>query len=140
MISPRKSNHNAGFTLLELVAALFVFAVGLLGTVQMYNVLAGKLLHVQESEIAARALNAEIETLRALPFSQLTDREDASFVSQPYGTENLVNLTTRLTIRPYPDARLNLKQITATVLWTGEYGRTIEKSATTLITNKEAQT
>ncbi|MCX5769764.1 MAG: prepilin-type N-terminal cleavage/methylation domain-containing protein [Candidatus Hydrogenedentes bacterium] len=140
MTSPRKTNHNAGFTLLELVAALFVFAVGLLGTVQMYNVLAGKLLHVQESEIAARALNAEIETLRSLPFSQLTNREDASFVSQPYGTENLVNLTTRLTIRPYPDSGLNLKQITATVLWTGEHGRKIEKSATTLITNKEART
>jgi prepilin-type N-terminal cleavage/methylation domain-containing protein len=129
---------DRGFTMLELVAAMFVLAVGLLGTLQMYNVLAEKMLHLQESEIAARALNTEIETLRARPFSQLTDRENAAFVSQPYGAENLVNLTTRLTIQPHPDARLKLKQVTATILWTGEHGRRIEKSITTLIADKEA--
>lgn len=141
MNSSRKHTRRttAGFSLIELTAALFILAVGLFGTLQMYNVLAAKLLHVQESEIAARALNTEIETLRALPFDQLTDRDNAPFVSQPQGTENLVNLTTRLAIRPHPDPKLNLKQITATILWTGEHGRKIEKSLTTLIAKKEAQ-
>jgi Tfp pilus assembly protein PilV len=129
---------TAGVSLIELTAAMFILAVGLLGTLQMYNVLGGKLLHVQESEIAARAVNAEIETLRAMPFGQLADRENAPFVSRPAGAENLVNLTARLSIRPHADARLNLKQVTATVLWTGEHGRTLEKSATTLIADKEA--
>ena len=139
MITPRKHTRcsTAGFSLIELTAALFVLAVGLFGTLQMYNVIAEKLLHVQECEIAARALNAEIETLRALPFSQLTDRENAPFVSQPFGTDNLVNLTTRLTIQPHPDRRLKLKRVTATILWTGEHGRKIEKSLTTLIGDKE---
>lgn len=141
MTTSRKHTRRtaAGFSLIELTAALFVLGVGLLGTLQMYNVLAGKLLHVQESEIAARALNAEIETLRALPFGQLTDRENGTFISQPHGTDNLVNLTTRITIRPHSDSRLNLKQVTATILWTGEHGRKIEKSLTTLIAQKEAQ-
>ena len=140
MITPRTNTRRstAGFSLLELTAALFILAVGLFGTLQMYNVLAGKLLHVQESGIAARALNAEIETLRALPFSQLTERENGPFVSQPFGTDNLVNLTTRLTIQPHPDSRLKLKQVTATILWTGEHGRKIEKSITTLVADKEA--
>lgn len=140
MIRSRRTSRCSGYSLIELTAAMFVFATALLGTVQMYNVIAGKLFHVRESEIAAGAVNAEIETLRALPFSQLADRENASFVSQPRGIENLVNFTTRLTIRPYQDPKLNLKEVTATVVWTGEHGRQIEKSAMTLIADKEAGT
>ncbi len=135
--SRRYSRSSAGFSLLELTAALFVLAIGLLGTLQMYNVLAAKLLYVQETEVAGRLLNTEIETLRAMPFAQLSDRENTPFVSQPAGAENLVNLTTRLSIQPDPSANLHLKHITATVLWTGENGRTIAKSAATLIANKE---
>lgn len=139
MRRPRtKKSSAAGFSLLELTAALFVLGVGMFGTLQMYNVLSGKLLHVQETEIAARALNAEIETVRSLPFSELANRENAPFISKPAGTENLVNLVTRLSIRPYADSKLNLKLVTATLLWSGEHGRTIEKSITTLVADKEA--
>lgn len=129
----------AGFSMIELTAALFVLAVGMMGTLQMYNVLADKTRVLQESEIAVRAVNTEIETLRALPFAQLTDREDAPFVSELFGTDNLVNVTPRVTVRPYADTRLELKEVTATLQWTGEHGRKLEKSATTLIAEKGQQ-
>jgi len=138
MTRHRKQNRSraAGFALLELIAALFVLAVGLMGALQMHNVIAAKLRHMDECQTAARAVDAEIETLRAMPFNQLADRENAPFVSEPFGTGDLVNFTPSLTIRPHTDANLKLKHVTAAVRWTGENGRTIEKSAATLIAER----
>lgn len=133
----RKHKQNsAGFSLLELITALFVLAVGLMGALQMHNVIAGKLRYMDQSRAAAQAVDTEIETLRAMPFAQLTDRQNAPFVSKPFGADKLVNLSTQLTIRPHENKKLKLKLVTATVRWTGENGRTIQKSAATLIAGK----
>ena len=132
----RSKKRKAGFSLVELMAALFVLSVGLFGAVQSYNVGLDKIRVLREECLAARIVQNEVETLRALPFAQLADREKAPFVSKPSGLVLLHNAAPAVTVHPHADPGLALKEVSVSLRWTGEHGRTMEKAVTTLIADR----
>jgi Tfp pilus assembly protein PilV len=127
---------RAGTTLIELVAALFVITIGLFGVIEMYHFGINKIHALNEYKIAMRAVQNEIETLRALPFSELRNTDDGEFRSDTPEVATLVNATPAVTITDYAEGEKQLKHVEVSVKWTGEHGRTIEKRVTTLIADK----
>jgi prepilin-type N-terminal cleavage/methylation domain-containing protein len=127
-----------GFSLVELITAIAVLSIGMLGTIQAYHFGIDKMRTLRESAVASRAVQDQIETLRSKPFAALEDRDHAPFHGPKPDLALLVNATPALTIRPYADSALRMKQVEVSVRWTGDNGRTMERSATTLITDKEA--
>jgi prepilin-type N-terminal cleavage/methylation domain-containing protein len=123
-----------GLTLIELVVALAVLSIGLMGAVSMYHIGLDTMKAGEESRAALTALRNEVDYQRALPFDQLVDVVDASFHSTA-GLESLVNLRTAVTVRPSADTP-GLKEIDASVTWTGEHGRSVTKRLATLVADK----
>ena len=124
-----------GFTLLELVTALFVLTVGLLGVITMYHFGIGKLRYLNENAVALRAVQNEIEALRAKSFEAVEPVAGGSFISETPEARRLTGARASVTIADYPDAEGELKEITARLTWRGDQGRQITKTATTLIAN-----
>jgi len=119
---------------LEMLCALFVLTVGALGAIQMHVRGMDGIKAVNEYGIALRALNNELETLRALPFSAL-ENGSHSFRSRTPELERLVRPKGVCVIKDcagVPD----LKEVQVSLRWTGEHGRLIEKQLTTLIAKK----
>jgi len=127
---------RAGTTLIELVAALFVITIGLFGVIEMYHFGINKMQALNEYKIALRAVQNEIETLRALPFSELRNTDDGDFRSETPEVATLVNAMPAVTITDYAGTESRLKHVAVSLKWTGEHGRTIEKKVTTLIADK----
>ena len=127
---------RAGLTLIELIAALFVLTVGMFGVIQMYHFGLDKMRALNEYAIAMRAIQNEVETLRSVPFSQLDNTDSGQFRSETPELAMLVNATPTVSITDYDGGRKRLKQVTVSLRWTGEHGRTIEKKVTTLIADK----
>ena len=127
---------RAGTTLIELVAALFVITIGLFGVIEMYHFGIDKMHALNEYKIAMRAVQNEIETLRALPFSELRNTDDGDFRSETPEVATLVNATPEVIITDYTGTENRLKHVEVSLKWTGEHGRTIEKRVTTLIADK----
>ncbi len=140
MPNARTRARRAGYTLVELVAALSVFSVGLLGTVTSYHFAVDRIRTMRESAIAMRAVQNEMETLRALPYAALTDRTDAPLASVNPDLDQLVWAAPTVTIRSYLDGALPVKEVTVAVVWRGDNGRPIRKSITTLIADKDGRT
>jgi hypothetical protein len=90
---------------------------------------------MNENAIAMRALQNEIETLRSLPFDELTEVRAAPFRSVTPEVSKLVNARAVVTVRPDREYA-RLRRVTASIAWSGEYGRTIRKGLTTLIADK----
>lgn len=125
-----------GFTILELVCALFILSTGLFGVITMYHFGITKMRTLHEYGIAMQAIENELETLRALPFAALEDAAQAPFTSDPDALNLLVNAAASVAIAKPLDAPQGLKRVTVRVRWTGEHGRTIEKRVTTFIADK----
>jgi Tfp pilus assembly protein PilV len=124
-------------SLIELTAALFVLTVGMFGVIQMYHFGLDKMHALNETTIAIHAIQNEIETLRSQPFSELHNTDKAQFVSETPALSRLVNAEPNVTITDYGEASKRLKHVTVSIRWIGENGRTIQKTATTLITDKK---
>jgi len=141
--APRTIRNQHGFSLIELVAALSVLSVGLLGVVQSYHYGIDKIRTLREASTSTRAVQDQIEALRSMPFAALTDRDKAPLVDPAPDLSQLVNATPTLTIRPYSGSgrastpALRLKEVEVSIRWTGDNGRTMKRSATTLIADKE---
>ncbi len=127
---------SEGFSLLELTAALFVLVVGMFGAIQMYRVGVDKTQALSEAAIAVSAVQNELEALRTLPFDALRNTENGRFLSETPALGKLANAAPWVVIADYDGDRPGLKQVTVSVRWTGEHGRAIEKSVTTLIGDK----
>jgi len=125
-----------GFTLLELACALFILTGGLFGVITMYHFGISKTRAINEYAIAMRAIENEVETLRAHPFSELADVEGGPFITEPNELDMLVNARPTVTVRDDFEGLSGLKRVIVTIAWTGENGRTIRKSITTLIADK----
>jgi len=123
---------------MESTAALFVAAVGLFGVLQMYEYGTQTLRTVQEHTIAGRALQNEMESLRGLPFDQLEAGKRLEFISTTPETDRLLRAKAWVNIREREEAQGELLQVTASLRWTGEHGRIIKRSVTTLIARKDA--
>ena len=122
--------------LLELTCALFIFSTGMLGVIHMYHVCINNTRALDEYMIAMRAIENEVETLRAMPFEEL-DNLNGEFTCKTPSLSKLVNVVTKTEIELFDNEYTNLRRLTATVKWTGDKGRTITKSVTTLIAEKQ---
>lgn len=129
--------RQAGASLIELVAALGVLTIGLLGGVSVFYYGMDKLKAVDEGRTAVSMARNEIEYLRSRPFEGLADAQDAPFHDDA-ALNGLPNARGTVSISGYPGREDRLKQVTATVAWTGENGRTIRKSLTTLMAGRGA--
>ena len=124
---------SGGYALLELTTALVIMAVGLFGVFQMFYFGIDKGHAVQEHRIALRAIENEMETLRALPFGELNAAVERSFVSETPELESLVGAAASVSIADLPEWDGRLKEVRVRVVWVGENGRVIAKQVTTLI-------
>jgi len=132
----RSARTCRGFALLELIAALFILTMGMFGVVQMYLFGLDKMRAMNETAVAMRAIQNEVETVRAMPFDELRNVEAGPFRSETPETAELVNAVPAVTIRDYDGGARRLKEVTVSIRWTGEHGRTITKRVTTLIADK----
>lgn len=133
-------NSTTGYSLVELITAIAVLSVGLLGFVQTYHFGLDKMRTLREASLASRVVQDQIEHLRGKPFDALPIQDHGVFSGPVPNLKELVNATPTLTIRPYSDPALRLKEICVSVRWTGDNGRTMERSATTLIADREGNT
>lgn len=124
-----------GLTMIELIAALAVLSIGLMGAVSMYYHGIDTLKTTEENRAAMTAARNEVEYLKSLPFDQLVAGANSPFHSTA-GLEDLVNAQTSVTVQDTDTP--GLKEITASVTWTGEHGRTITKRITTLVADRRA--
>lgn len=129
---------NEGVSLLEAMAALFVLSVGLMGLMNMFLVAMDTTKQVHEQNIATRAIQNEMETLRAHGrIEESVDKNDRPFESVTPELQRLFNAKSSVQIRPYADNNTALREVTLRVVWTSRHGRRIEKKATTLMRAKE---
>ncbi len=118
--------------MLDVTTALFVLVVGVSGTVASFHLGIANIRTVQERHIAMRAIENEVETLRALPFDELVVGEAMEFRSTTPECDRLVNAERLVRIAPSASIGETLKEISVSIRWTGENGRTIAQSVTTL--------
>ncbi len=130
------SGRRDGFALIELITALFILTIGMFGVIQMYHFGLAKMQAMNESAVAIRAVRNEVETLRAIPFDKLQNVEAAPFRSETPAMAELVNVVPAVAIKDYDGRAKRLKEVTVAITWTGEHGRTIKKSVTTLVADK----
>lgn len=133
----KRNGDPGGFSLVELITAIAVLSIGMLGTIQAYHFGMDKMRTLREAAMASRAVQDQIEIIRSKPFSALKDREQAPFMGPAPDLSALVNATPALTIRSLADSDLRLKEVLVSVRWTGDNGRTMKRDATTLIADKE---
>ncbi len=131
------NGHPArGFALLEATAALFVVAVGLFGAIQMFHYGVRTIHTIQEHTIASRSMQNEMESLRGLPFDRLEPGPRLDFVSATPEMARLINANAWVEIEDREEGPGRLRQVTVSLRWTGEHGRRIKRSVTTLIARK----
>jgi len=106
----KKKNATAGFTLIEVMIALFVFAIGILATVSMQiSSLHGNSIARSNTDAAAIA-SSVVEELRTLPF------EDLRLSAQAHPLPNIGHHTVSYTIQDNAIID-NSKSIRVTVGW-----------------------
>ncbi len=134
----RRNNNprgrHRGSAHIEMLCALFVITVGALGAIQMHVRGMDGTKAVNEYGIALRALNNELETLRATPFNALENGHHP-FRSQTPELERLVRPKAVCSIKDCTGVP-ELKEVQVSLRWTGGHGRLIEKQLTTLIAKK----
>ncbi|MBI5092736.1 MAG: hypothetical protein HZB26_09885 [Candidatus Hydrogenedentes bacterium] len=126
-----------GFSLLELITALFVLTVGLLGSIHLYFRGIEAMNTVREAALVSSAIRNEVETLRAQPFAALQNGANRPFVSSTPGIDRLPNLHAAVSIEDAFEPSKRIKKITVDAAWSGEHGRTVHRTATTLVADKE---
>ncbi len=128
---------RGGFALLEASTALFIAVTGLFGAFQMFQYGVDKIRVIHEYRIAARAIENELETLRAQPFDALEAAADCPFLSVTPEVAALPALRARSAIRPDSVAPARLKEVSITLLWRTENGRQVERRLTALISKRD---
>ena len=86
-----------------------------------------------------RAIQNEIETIRALPFDDLKSSERAEFRSRTPGIDMLTDVDARVSIKEYDGWGGRLKEVDICVRWHGEHGRVISKNLTTLVSDRRVE-
>ncbi len=129
-------SSSSGFSLLEMIAAIAIVTSGVFATIQMMqHSLASSRVFI-ETQAVTTALQNEIEALRAMKFSELSDRQNAAFIHAPEGLDRLVDVQPSLTIQPAPDGTPGLKEVCVHIAWKVAKGPRIAKSLQTLIADR----
>ncbi|GMW01301.1 MAG: hypothetical protein AMXMBFR84_24380 [Candidatus Hydrogenedentota bacterium] len=123
---------NAGFSLIELIAAFAVASAVLLGTMQLYYFGKTSAKSIEESAIARIAAQNEIETLRSMPYTSLVNGVGLPFRSTTPEFFELHLAAAEVTISDWSRAA-GLKEIVVTARWIGAQGRPKQVKLTTLM-------
>ena len=137
--SPSARRGSAGAAMVEVVTALFIVTFGIFSVLTMYHVGMANTRAIREHDLVMSALQNELDGLRAAPSDCLPKDWNGDFRATKPNLPNLVNLRPHLRIRPFAEGRADLLEVTVSIRWTGEHGRLIEKSLTTLIAEKPAR-
>lgn len=126
MQNRRRTTRAGGFSLMELLCALAIVSTAGFGSLQMYNVGLEKIATAREAEIALAVLRNEMESLRAVPYEALVDRD------QPMGSVPLpAELPgAEVTVRT-EEAMPGLKTVTVTLRWQHRKGRWMSRALST---------
>ena len=130
--------RRVGAALVELVTALFLVSFGIFSVLTMYHVGMTNARAIREHDWVMNALQNELEGLRATSFAELPPVWDGEFRATAPDLAELVNVRTHLTMAPHLEGRADLLEVTVSIRWSGEHGRTIEKSLVTLLAEKPA--
>ena len=81
--APSESARRAGFSLIEVIAAVVIFAVGMISVLGLYGPLTKSVAAVSETDAAARVADAVRSRLRQLPFDRAVALvQDSSVVAR----------------------------------------------------------
>lgn len=128
--APRAYRNREGIALLELITALVIVSIGLLGVVQMYQIGIAKIRETQRRAIAMRAIDNEIETIRAVPHHELVTGTNLPWRSDVTPLEILNEPSATLDIKP--STRPSLLELTVRLQWR-ERARTVTREVVTLL-------
>ena len=124
-------SRREGIALLELVTALVIISIGLLGVVQMYQIGIGKIRESQRRTIALHAIDNEIETLRALPSTEFSAGRELPWRSDVAPLDVLQDAHTSLDVEPF-EGHSPLLKVVARLRWR-EGRHMIQREVTTLM-------
>jgi len=122
--------------MVEIVTALFIVTFGIFSVLTMYHVGMAKTRAIGDHDLVINALQNELDGLRAMPFESSPKDWNGEFRATKPNLPDFVNVRPHLRIQPFGEGRADLLEVTVSIHWTGEHGRTIEKSLTTLIAEK----
>lgn len=145
---PGKRRSAAAFTLIEVMIAAGVMAVALVGMIQVV-VSGSEMLDVARKQtIAMQIIHGQIDNIRLSDWSTVNGYPASRTVTVSgsdqstnisYGFVFGSNLTTVATdftcTRTISTVRTDLKQVTFTVTWTGNTGRTYRRTGSTYFGN-----
>ncbi len=126
-----RRESRAGMALLEIVTALTIISVGLLGVVQMYQVGIDQIRQSQRRMAALRAMDDEIEILRALPVAERPTGESVPWYTHPPAFDLLVEPQATLDVAPFASSP-DLTQVTVRLQWY-EGRRRVSREVVTLL-------
>jgi len=139
----QQSPRASGFTLVEVMLGAGVLVIALIGMIQVI-VSGSEMLDVSRKQtIAVQIIHGQIEQIRLLTWSQVdslgTNRtvnvDDGDVVSSSWRFTfgpNLPEIAEGFRLnRTITTVRTDLKQITWTVTWTGNTGRTYSRTGST---------
>lgn len=137
--------RRAAFTLIEVMLAAAVLAFALIGTIQVL-VSGSEMMDVARKQtIATQIIHGQIDQVRLLDWSQVSALGSSDTVSVEDGDNtssgkmfifgnNLPVLAKGFTLkRTISTVQTDLKQVTFTVTWTGNTGRSYSRSGSTYV-------
>ena len=131
-------SSRAGVSLVELIVALGITAMGLFSAIQLYFFSLDRVRTLNEVTVARSLLQNELERLRAAPFEALPTVEALPFSEGAFAESGLREAMGALTIRPYPGLERGLKEVRAEISWRSRGGRRIQRAMTTLLAGRGA--
>jgi prepilin-type N-terminal cleavage/methylation domain-containing protein len=140
-----RQSQQRGLTLIEVMLAAAVLAVALVGMIQVV-VSGSEMLDVSRKQtIAMQIIHGQIEQVRLLNWTQIGALGSTDTVSVEAGDNtssgkmfifgsNLPAIAKGfMCTRTVADVRTDLKQVTITVTWTGNTGRSYSRSGSTYV-------
>ena len=122
-------------SLLELTAAIVVFSVGMMALFGIFYKCMVSSRQMHNYQLAGALVQSEIEFLRSLDYSRLSNRKDASFSGPAVDLQKLKGGLGKLTIEDYMDA--HIKKVTASISWSEEKNNK-SITMTTLIADRQS--
>lgn len=118
LVGSAKSNKEKGFTLLEVLIAISIFSIGILGVASMQiTAINGTASARMRTEAATWAAD-RVERLMVLPYNH-TDLDQANNPHSATEGEGVYNIVWNIT----DDVINNFKEISITVTWAGRGGQ-----------------
>ncbi|HOD51883.1 MAG TPA: hypothetical protein PLM14_06420 [Candidatus Hydrogenedentes bacterium] len=131
-----RKERRQGAVLVEIVTALFIVTFGIFSVLTMYHVGMANTRAIRDHDLVMNALQNELEGLRAMPFGNLPQDWNGDFRTTNPNLPDFVNLRPHLRLKTAVEGRADVLEATVSIRWSGEHGRSIEKSLTTLIAEK----